>query len=491
MSGARTLSLRWRIAAGLGVIAAVVAALASVTSYLSTADRLEQGVDETLLATARELDDAQDRRGANPGPANPNASVPTRPVPTTPSGATVPVAAFPAQQGGGFTRPDGCPPVGLLQPADGAQLLSAGGAVTVCIEEGLTLPVDATDRDLMGQAGETRLRTASVDGARLRIVTIGRADGSALQVARDLQEVDHVLASLRLRLGSIGLAGVAAAVGLGWLVARRVIEPVERLRVTAERIAVTQDLSTSVPVGGAAEIGSLATSFTTMVDALATSRREQQQLISDASHELRTPLTSLRTNAELLARPDRLDADQYARVLDGIQLEVGELTNLVSELVELATDRASNDEPPQAVRLRDLADDVATRARRRTSREVTVVVADERDDVDVRPLMITRAISNLVDNAVKYSPDGSPIEIVVRATTLDVRDRGTGILAEDLPHVFDRFYRSTAARTEPGSGLGLAIVRQAVERHGGTVHAANAVDGGAVIGFTLPVGADG
>ncbi len=485
MSTARTLSLRWRIAAGLGVIAAVVAAFASTAAYLSTADRLEQGVDETLLATARELDDAPDRRGANPGPP---ATRPT-PTPTGVTGATIPVVVPTQQGGGGFTRPDGCPPVGALQPADGAQLLGTGGAVTVCIEEGRALPVDAADRALVGREGETRLRTETVDGARLRIVTIGRANNSAMQIARDLQEVDHVLGSLRLRLAGIGVAGVAAAVGLGWLVARRVIQPVERLRVTAERIAVTQDLATPVPVGGAAEIGSLATSFTTMVDALATSRRDQQRLISDASHELRTPLTSLRTNAELLARPDRLDAEQYARVLDGIQLEVGELTNLVSELVELATDQASNDEPVQAVRLRELADDVATRARRRTGRVVSVV-ADGDDDVDARPLMLTRAISNLVDNALKYSPDGSAVDVVVRATTLEVRDHGRGILHEDLAHVFDRFYRSTAARTEPGSGLGLAIVRQAVERHGGTVHAANAPDGGAVVGFTLPARPD-
>ncbi len=329
------------------------------------------------------------------------------------------------------------------------------------------------------------MRTEDVGGDRFRVITVGLADGTALQIGRNLHEVDDVLSQLRLRLLGIGAFGVAAAMLLGWLVARRVTEPVERLRATAERIALTQDLETPVPGGGAAELGSLARSFTTMVDALATSRREQRQLVSDASHELRTPLTSLRTNAELLARADRLDADQYARVVDGIQLEVGELADLVSELVELATDRSSNDEAIETTRLGELARDVAERARRRSGRTVTITVHGD-DGVRVRPLMVTRAISNLVDNSIKYSPEPGAVEIVVRGSSVDVRDHGPGIPDADLPYVFDRFYRSTATRTAPGSGLGLAIVRQAIERHGGSVRAANAAGGGAVVGFDLP-----
>ena len=259
----------------------------------------------------------------------------------------------------------------------------------------------------------------------------------------------------------------------GWLIAGRIVRPVDRLRVTAERIARTQDLTTPVPTDGAAEIGSLSRSFTTMVDALATSRREQQRLVSDASHELRTPLTSLRTNAELLARADELAPGEHDEVVEGIQLEIDELTDLVTELVELATDSSGEQ--------RGAARRSSSPTSRGTSRRVRAAGAAARSrsprpattTVFVRPQMIERAISNLVDNALKYSPDGASVDVVIDGTKLEVRDRGSGFPDVDLPHVFDRFYRSVEARTQSGSGLGLAIVQQAVERHGGTVWAAN------------------
>jgi two-component system sensor histidine kinase MprB len=219
------------------------------------------------------------------------------------------------------------------------------------------------------------------------------------------------------------------------------------------------------------------------------SKRQQQQLVTDASHELRTPLTSLRTNAELLDRSDQLDPDQRERAVQGIRLEVNELTDLVSELVELATDRG-DDEAPAPVALAELSEDVAERARRRTDREITVVQNGEAGVVLVRPHMAERALANLVDNAAKYSR--GPIEIVITGCRVEVRDDGPGIAPADQPHVFDRFYRSAAARTEPGSGLGLAIVQQIVQRHDGTVWATNREVGGAAVGFELPAasGAD-
>jgi two-component system sensor histidine kinase MprB len=290
-----------------------------------------------------------------------------------------------------------------------------------------------------------------------------------------------------LRLGVIGAIGVGAAVLAGWLIAGRIVRPIDRLRVTAEDIARTQDLTTTVPVEGPAEIGSLSRSFTTMVDALVTSRREQQRLVGDASHELRTPLTSLQTNAELLGRADELAPEEYAAVVEGVRLEVGELTDLVSELVELASDRAGGDEPIERVELADLARDVTDRARRRTGRDITLVV-DGTTTVDVRPQAIERAVANLVDNAQKYGAADAPVEVIVTGSRLEVRDHGRGFADDDLPYVFDRFYRSTEARTQSGSGLGLAIVRQAIERHGGRVWAANRADGvtGAAVGFELP-----
>src|SRR5262249_299488 len=231
-----------------------------------------------------------------------------------------------------------------------------------------------------------------------------------------------------------------------------------------------EDLGVEVRVGGRSEIASLGRSFTMMVAALGTSRREQQRLVSDASHELRTPLTSLRTNAELLARADRLTPEQQAAVVEGIELEVEELTHLVTELVELATDRSDDNEPLEWVDLSVLARDVARRAERRSGRTITVT-AEDPATVQVRPQMLTRATSTLVDNALKYSAPPAAVEVVVSGTQLEVRDEGPGIPDADQPRVFDRFYRSDTARTEPGSGLGLAIVKQAVERHGGTVWA--------------------
>ena len=207
--------------------------------------------------------------------------------------------------------------------------------------------------------------------------------------------------------------------------------------------------------------------------------------MGDASHELRTPLTSLRTNAELLARADELAPGEYDDVVEGVQLEVQELTDLVSELVEMAGDSSWSDEAPQTVDLADLAGDVVMRARRRSGRDIDVSSSGA-TTVLVRPQMIERAIGNMVDNALKYSTDADAVEVVILDTRLEVRDRGTGFNDVDLPHVFDRFYRSVEARTQSGSGLGLAIVQQAVERHGGTVWAANRPDRGAVVGFELP-----
>ena len=183
--------------------------------------------------------------------------------------------------------------------------------------------------------------------------------------------------------------------------------------------------------------------------------------------------------------PTSSDPGEYDDVVEGVQLEVQELTDLVSELVELAGDSSGSDEALETVELVDLARDVAARARRRSGREVEVSSSGT-TTVLVRPQMIERAIGNLVDNALKYSPDGAPVDVVIDGTRLEVRDRGTGFADVDLPHVFDRFYRSVEARTQSGSGLGLAIVQQAVERHGGTVWAANRAGGGAVVGFELP-----
>ena len=283
-------------------------------------------------------------------------------------------------------------------------------------------------------------------------------------------------------------AGIALASVLGWLVARRIVRPVVHLRDTAESIATTQDLTTPIRADGPGEVGSLARSFTTMVGALATSREQQQRLVTDASHEMRTPLTSLRTNLELLEQLDRLPAAERAEVLEAVQVDVGELTHLLTELVELATD-GSNDEAPEALRSRR-AGAVRGPSGRCAARAATSRSSRRRPTCrrsPAGPLMLERAVSNLVDNAVKYSPSDGPIEVTVGPGRVEVRDHGPGIAPEDQQLVFERFYRSTSARTEPGSGLGLAIVEQIVRRHGGQAWATNHPDGGAVVGFQLAV----
>ena len=245
------MSLRWRIAAALGVVAALVMAFGAIAAYVSTSQRLEDSVDESLLARASDYTHfpSFDNSHGGDGPTRTSAD------------------------DDDFSRPTVCPQAGAFAPASAAQFLDADGSVTRCIEGTPTLPVDATDRSIARGAHQQRLRTVTVGADRYRVLTTARSGGGAFEAGRSLSEVDDVLSGLRLRLGLIGAIGVAAAVLAGWLIAGRIVKPIGRLRVTAENIARTQDLSTRVPEEGAAEIGSLSRSFTTMVEALATSRR--------------------------------------------------------------------------------------------------------------------------------------------------------------------------------------------------------------------------
>lgn len=438
------MSLRWRIAAGLAAIAALVGAIGAAGAYLTTSRQLHDSVDDSLRDRAHE-----------------------------------PFVRREHDEDDGF-----CPPPDEGGLANAVQLVSPDGEVFVCYDGAPELPVSATDRRLARDGGDPQLRTVTIDDERLRMITVPLSGGGALQTARSLSETEEVLEALLLRLVALGLAATATAAVLGWFFAGRLVRPVERLRDAAQRIADTQELETPVPRDGPGEIGSLAASFSTMVDALATSRRQQRRLITDASHELRTPLTSLRTNAELVDRSEQLTPDEREAVARGIVLEVDELTNLVAELVELATE-PTEDETPEPIHLAEVAETVAERARRRTGRTVSVHEDPDAEATTTgRPQALERAVANLVDNALKYSV--GPVEIAAGARRVEVRDRGPGIRLVDQPHVFDRFYRSAEARTEPGSGLGLAIVAQIVARHRGRVWAADREGGGAAVGFELP-----
>jgi two-component system sensor histidine kinase MprB len=274
---------------------------------------------------------------------------------------------------------------------------------------------------------------------------------------------------------------------IGWVAAGRAIRPVRRVTAAAEDVARTQDLSEPLPVEGTDEVARLATSFNTMMAALRRSKDQQKRLVMDASHELRTPLTSLRTSIEVLERgiPDH---DVRTRLLANASSELRELTTLVAELVDLATDHSPETAPRSEVDLVVAAERAADRGRQRHGR-IIEIVADGSNVVDAAGDGVDRALNNLVDNAAKFSPPDTPIEIRVRGTSVEVRDRGPGIAEADIAHVFDRFYRAETARTLTGSGLGLAIVAQVAADHDGETIARNDPHGGAVVGFSLGRGA--
>ena len=269
---------------------------------------------------------------------------------------------------------------------------------------------------------------------------------------------------------------------VGWLIARQVTRRLIRLTLAAGVVASSGRLDVEVPTDGADESGKLGRAFAGMLQSLQRSKHEQHQLVQDASHELRTPLTSLRTNVAVLRRGfDQLQPEAREQLLADLDSETRELTDLVNELVELATE-ARDDEPLQPMRLVDVVDRAAERARRRFNRDVEVRA--DASLIDGRPGAVERAVQNLIDNACKFAPTGA-IEVTVLNGMVTVRDHGPGLVEADIPHLFDRFYRSVQMRGMPGSGLGLAIVKSVADAHGGSVFARNAADGGAELGIKL------
>ncbi len=395
------------------------------------------------------------------------------------------LALVPGPRLGQFPRPE--PRFGLrdglLTGADSVVQLLDGDGTLVFADETSSLPVSGTDITVATAGGRPVLRDVRVVGEHYRMITAPLRGGGALQIARSLSGADAVLSDLRIRLSTVGVVGAAAAALVGWVVAAGAVRPVEKLTAAAEHVAATEDLSTPIVTSRTDEVGRLAASFNAMLAALAASQEQQRRLVSDASHELRTPLTSLRTNLEVLARTGDMDTADRTRLLAAVTEEMRELSDLVAELVDLARGEAV-DEAPQPVDLEDLAEGVAERFRRRTGR--IIVVRGTGVHAFGQRSRLERAVSNLIDNADKWGPPDTPIEIEVDGTGVVVRDFGPGIEPDDMAHVFDRFYRATAARRTPGSGLGLAIVAQIVSANGGTVQAANHPDGGAVVGFTLP-----
>jgi len=405
-----------------------------------------------------------------------------------PSGA---LPADPSETFDGNAGPDPDDRVPLADPDALTQILSANGTITSSIRGQPTFPVDSGDLTLARSGGRPRFRDATIQDTPFRILTVALPRGGAAQIGRSIESDNDLLATLDVRLLLIALAGTMLAAILAWLIARRTVRPIEQLTEATTYVAQTQDLANRIPIERRDEIGRLATSFNTMlvtlhdmVGALNTSREQQQHLVMDASHELRTPLTAIRTNIDVLIRSRAISETDRAELLAETDVELKELSDLVAELVELATETRV-DEPVERVDLGDLTERVVARYQRR-SRRVITLQQREPAEIEVRTNTIDRAISNLIDNALKFSPSDTAIDVVVAGARIQVCDRGPGISTEERRRVFDRFYRTDSARTQPGSGLGLAIVREIAALHDGTVAITERAGGGTIATFELP-----
>lgn len=341
----------------------------------------------------------------------------------------------------------------------------------------------------LGQGSSAREGRADNDTLH-RIVAVPmqiEGEGSfALVIGRPLQPYTSILRSLALVMSTFGGLAAVGSAFIGFAVARSSLRPVRELSAAVSRVTVTDHLD-PIEVHGDDELSQLTRSFNTMLSSLSLSRERQRRLIADAGHELRTPLTSLRTNIELLVADDRtgmLPEGARAEILRDVAAQLAEFTTLVGDLVQLA--REDRVEPsPEPIDLREVTRNAIERARRR-GHGLTF-------DVELNPLYLIgepdtleRAITNLLDNAVKFSPPGGTVHVHLEGDRLRISDQGPGITDEDLPHIFDRFYRADSSRNTPGTGLGLSIVATTVARHGGWVRAGRSAEGGAEFTVQLP-----
>ena len=449
-----TVSRRLAIAAAIAVAIAVLAA--STAGYLAVRSELRGEVDSALRERAEDIQLVKFRGGAPPAPPK-NLRLPKAPQ---------------ARFGGAEGLVQFISPKGTVRPAPG--------------EQKIKVPPTAEAREVArGERGSV-LQDQTVAGDHLRVLTEPLEGGGAVQVARPLDEIDSVLRELLAILAIVAAGGIGLAALLGALVSRASLAPVRRFTDETESIVGGADLSRRLPDQGTEdELGRLARSYNATLDALQRSSDAQRQLVSDASHELRTPLASLKANLELLLRgEDRLSGHDRAELERDLIEQIDEVTRLVDDVVELAR----RGEPEQLLDDVDLEAIVAAeieRARRHAPGlgfEVTLAPCTVRGV----PERIARAVQNLLDNAAKWSPPEGTVEVSLADRALEVRDHGPGFREEDLPFVFDRFYRAGEARSRPGSGLGLAIVRQTAEAHGAAVEAANAPGGGARLTLRFP-----
>ncbi|MEV6513185.1 HAMP domain-containing sensor histidine kinase [Streptomyces sp. NPDC051642] len=381
-----------------------------------------------------------------------------------------------------------------------SEVIKADGTICLFPNSVGTVKVTKADKDVIKNASTAKgisRNGVDSDGNAVRVLTLplqarqpGVAD-AALLVAVPLKGTESTLNDLALILLLVSGVGVVGAGAAGLAVARAGLRPVDKLTEAVEHVARTEDLTIRIPVEEDSddEVARLSRSFNSMTTSLANSRELQQQLIADAGHELRTPLTSLRTNVELLTRSEETGrpippADRKA-LLASVKAQMTELASLIGDLQELSRSEGQRGERVQVVSLQDTVESALRRARLRGP-ELTITADVQPWFVQSEPSALERAIVNILDNAVKFSPEGGTIEVQLTRGVLTVRDHGPGIPADELPHVFDRFWRSPSARALPGSGLGLSIVARTVEQAGGEVTLAHAPGGGTVATVRIP-----
>ena len=447
------MSLRRRIALVVAVAVAAIVAAMGVSSYLATRSTLRHELDQALAERA-----APFLRPRGDGATGPGFG-----------------------DGGGRPGRHETPGPPAFGGAPGYfQFVSADGTVTGGEAGATRLPVDAATRRIARTGSGRATSDVTVDGTRLRVLTVADPVGrQAVQVARPLTEIDNVLHDLVVAYLVLGGAGILLAALLGGLVGHAALAPIRRFTDRTEAVAGEPDTGARLDGGDAEELRRLAASFNRTLDALEQSVEAQRHLVADASHELRTPIAALRSNVQVFLRADELPPAERGALQADIVAELDELTQLVSDVVELARD-ARAAEVVEEFELAQVVRECAERTRRRAP-ELHIELDLEPVVIEHAPERVARAVTNVLDNARKWSPPGGTIEVTLRDGTLSVRDHGPGFGAADLPHVFDRFYRAADARRLPGSGLGLAIVKQAAAARGGSAEAANAPGGGAVV----------
>jgi two-component system, OmpR family, sensor histidine kinase MprB len=388
------------------------------------------------------------------------------------------------QRGARMARALPAPPRRAGGPAEFSQVVAPDGAVRDR-DGGLSIAVAPGDRAAAVDGGEPFLTDRTADGVHLRVITVPIPGVGAVQLGRSLENVDAVLGRLRIVLALLVVAGTGFAAAMARLFSRPVMRPISDLTLAAEHIEATGDLGRRIGARGSDEVGRMAQRFDSMLDRVQASQAAQRRLVADASHELRTPVTSLRTNMEVLLAGAELEEGERRALLRDMVGQSEELSALVGDLIELARGDAA-DPPVEDVALDGVVAEAIERARRHAPHV--------RFRADLEPCLIAgvtdrlgRAVNNLLDNAAQHSAPGDAVEVVLRDGVLDVRDHGPGVADDELPLLFERFFRGAQARGRHGSGLGLAIVRQVADAHGGTVCAANAPGGGLAVRLALPV----